>query len=199
MATDELQKELADLNEWDENAVAEWLTKEGFAEHTENFKSNNIEGKVLPLLKKKDLKLLGMSKVGQRIKLLQRLSELQQAHMIAHRTKLLMRWSEYRLCPHPCKDIKYKLTPSAIEVDIDRSICGQTKHSIDVSQITDVQLHVPSCAAGCFYNSVFVETRSDAPLRMAVRSSQARQVFETIKNAWEGHQAAVANRRIGAF
>ena len=125
--------------------------------------------------------------------------KLQQAHMIAHRTKLLMRWSEYRLCPHPCKDIKYKLTPSAIEVDIDRSICGQTKHSIDVSQITDVQLHVPSCAAGCFYNSVFVETRSDAPLRMAVRSSQARQVFETIKNAWEGHQAAVANRRIGAF
>ena len=199
MATEALQKQLEDLNDWNEDDVGKWLQQEGFVDYVEAFKTHNITGQVLPLLKKKDLKLLGMDKVGKRIKLMQRLSELQQAHQIAHRTKQLMRWSEYRFYPNPCLDMKYKLTPSAIEVNIDRNICGQTMHSIDVSQITDVQLHVPSCAAGCFYNTVSVETRSDAPLRMAVRSSQAQEVFKTIKNAWEGHQAAVANRRIGAF
>ena len=166
MATEALQKQLEDLNDWNEDDVGKWLQQEGFVDYVEAFKKHNITGQVLPLLKKKDLKLLGMDKVGKRIKLMQRLSELQQAHQIAHRTKLLMRWSEYRFCPRPCLDMRYKLTPSAIEVNIDRNICGQTMHSIDVSQITDVQLHVPSCAAGCFYNTVSVETRSDAPLRM---------------------------------
>ena len=86
MATEALQKQLEDLNDWNEDDVGKWLQQEGFVDYVEAFKTHNITGQVLPLLKKKDLKLLGMDKVGKRIKLMQRLSELQQAHQIAHRT-----------------------------------------------------------------------------------------------------------------
>eukprot|EP00937_MAST-01D_sp_MAST-1D-sp2_P001728 g1728.t1 len=199
MATTEAQEELESLDTWDEKQVATWLGLQGFEQYVEAFTANHINGRVLPLLRKKDLKKLGVGSVGHRVKLMHALSELQQAHTIRHRTKVLLKWQHWRMAPwHPFNTRYFRLTPSAIEMHVDRWFCGESRESIDIAGITDVQLRGRGCF-GCFYSTIVIESRGDPPVAFNIRVSQADKVCKTIRNTWEGHQAAVANRRMGGF
>jgi hypothetical protein len=201
MATEKAQNELRDLEQWKEDGVGDWLDKEGYHQYRASFAANHITGEVLPMLQKDDLKKLGVDSVGHRVQLLASLADLKAARAIANRTDKLLRFQHYRMGPHPFSTKRYTLTPSAIEVENDRSLCGITKQAIDIGSITDVQLVNEGCLTGCFWHTVVIYTDDPIPHKIDIKSAQATQVHKTIRRTWEGFQAARTGqmRHIGGF
>ena len=199
MATQQIQVELKDLEDWDEDGVGDWLDQEDLAQYKATFKENHITGHVLPDLDDEDLQDMGIESVGHRVLLIARLQDFKAAKMISSRTEVMLRWQHYRYAPwHPFDTRRHKLTSSAIESEWDRACCGTSKQSIDISQVTDVELHGRGCA-GMLYQTVTVETKDGEIHKFPVHRNRAVQVHKTIKRAWEGYQSTVPTRSVAGY
>ena len=84
------------LQEQSAEEVGEWLDDQGFGAYSQNFVDNNVNGECVPLLSKQDLLDIGVTKVGDRLRMLRHMREYKVALEVQQRTKVLLRWLEFR-------------------------------------------------------------------------------------------------------
>ena len=65
-----------DYTSWSSKELAQKLTELGFGQYSRNFRVNDLKGSHLPLLTEEHLKEMGITKVGHRVLLMKRISEI---------------------------------------------------------------------------------------------------------------------------
>ena len=65
-----------DYTNWSSKELAQKLTELGFGQYSRDFRVNDIKGSHLPMLTEEHLKEMGITKVGHRVLLMKRISEI---------------------------------------------------------------------------------------------------------------------------
>ena len=183
------------LQEQSAEEVGEWLDDQGFGAYSQNFVDNNVNGECVPLLSKQDLLDIGVTKVGDRLRMLRHMREYKVALEVQQRTKVLLRWLEFRWFCSPFDTIYYILTPSTIECNSVSGCFGSEKITIDISSITDISYESNGCFGACCYSVIrIMVTHGEDDHVMRVKKSSAHDVYQAIKNCWEAYQANRAGR-----
>ena len=110
--------------------IGMWVTTElGLPEHESKFVDNHIDGSVLNMMKKEDLKKLGITSVGHRIKILDGLAAIRQAEQVNERNKILLSFTEHHYCPE-IYPRKYTLSNTGIEMYVTPLVTRSTPHRV---------------------------------------------------------------------
>jgi hypothetical protein len=136
------------VKETNHKEVREWLENEGLAQYATLFQAQNVSGAEVPYLSDENLKQLGISKVGHRIKLLNSAKNFKRTLQNWQRNETIFECQNWHLRPRACVffPTKYRLTPAAIVVyNPQPSQCGYDMDQIDV---TTVRFLVGTLTAG---------------------------------------------------
>lgn len=150
-----------DFQNWDENDVAKYLKKEGLGDYTEPLINHKISGNIIPFVKDTDLKEMGFVVVGDRIRMQNKIVELQRNHRKEARTEVLWTGKEelyfggeriFVTCCFlfPDDGSKYTLFTTALKIKVvepPRCFCLKfrccNEYSVDnveLSQVVDVDV-----------------------------------------------------------
>jgi len=199
---------------WSAPTVGEWLASLGLALYSQKFVEHEVTGDLLEVMDKEDLRDLGVTLVGHRLKLLRAVAALQQKSESESRSKMLWQadevlhrdgplgWLSFYLSCKSCVKgtSKYKLTGRAMEIlsREDRNLCSfsepsTTTRSIELGNVVGVRYQHRSapcdCCCGCTADDVFIELNHEIGLPpvapLAVRSGSGEQVAHLIQGAME--------------
>jgi len=162
------------FKQWDSLKLSQYLTAKGLGDYAEMFLENSIDGKVAHRLDDQNLKEMGVSKVGDRLKLMEALEALKKAQQQQARELVIWEGKELlyvswfdRICKTCCgcfpdDPSMYKLTNSHFEIKlVQPRRCGPCKlpclskqyhiDNVDLSHITDADVKgvPPSCFHQC--------------------------------------------------
>lgn len=185
-------KQMGVAQQWNEDDVCKWLENISMGQYATKFKQNYITGNELLMLQPANLKEIGVDKVGHRIRILEELSKSQQIMAVAQRHAEIMTFTKFYWIPALVVfPLKYKLTPSRIEIEQKRPF-GTTHEQIDMEAVKDIQLDT-TC---CFSVLTVVSTDpSHGTLRIPLSAVQAPNIYQTLKRTWEADQVRMARGR----
>jgi len=203
------------FKDWDAIKLADYLTAKGLGNYAELFLENSINGQIAHRLDDHTLKDMGVTKVGDRLKLLEALEALKKAQQQQAReltvwqgTELLyVSWFD-RLCQTCCgcapdDPSHYKLTNSHFEIKlVQPRRCGPCKicclssiyhiDNIDLSHITDADVKgVPPscfhqcCCCGKVQEHVLLKTSAEGEKILKLPKGEGQVAARKIKNQVE--------------
>ena len=163
-----------DWSNWSSTALASYLESKGLGNYGEVFIANDITGEVAPNLTDQNLREMGVSSIGDRIRIRETLQTLRQSKAMKQREQVLWEGREvlyfswvHRLCATGCgccpnDPSTYSLRRNHLEIKTVNpcrfgpiaccSCCCGPKYeidSVDLSQITDADVKgvPPNCIA----------------------------------------------------
>lgn len=202
------------LKAWTAQKLSEYIAAKGLGDYSEFFLEHNIDGKVAHRLDDSNLKEMGVSKVGDRLKLLEALEALKKAQQQQTREVTIWEGEEVlyfscyqRLCSTCCgccpeDPSQYKLQNANLEIKlVEHNRCGPcvccyghkyTIDHIDLSQITDADVEgVPPtcfqqcCCCGATQEWVHIKTSSEGEKILKLHTQEGQVAVRKIKNQVE--------------
>ena len=215
---DDLFKDInTDFDNWDENELANFLRKAKLGDYSEMFITHKISGRLAPLLTDAQLKEMGVSIVGDRLRIKSLIQNMKWKIRYNTRSKILWEGTERlyfsdasKLCWTCCgifpdDPSTYKLTTTHLKIKtVDPLRCGPIKlccsydyniNNVDLSKVDDVDVvGVPSpCCIRilcCAPGKEIVEVKSSAEgkLLIVLQKGQGDHVSTLIMNQIEEAQ-----------
>jgi len=199
-----------DVNKWSANDVADHLRKKGLGDYMEIFIKNNIDGEVVDSLGADNLKEMGVSKIGDRIKILKSFNAIRTAKTYQEFDKKIWEGEEVlyvtccdKLCSTCCclcpeDPSTYELTSNHMiikQIDPCRFFCircgccegSYAIDNVDLSQVVDVDIKGlnPSCfqrlCCGRTVEKVFIKTYSNETKILILGKQDGQPVANKIK------------------
>jgi hypothetical protein len=203
---------------WEATEVAAWLKTKDLGQYEETFITNNINGNVAPNLTEANLAEMGVSVVGDRIRIIQALNTLKKSQVQHDREKIIWEGEEVlyfscfdRCCSTCCgccpvEPSQYKLRSNVLEIKtITPCRCGPVNcccgssyeiDNVDLSNVQDTDVHgVPpsclnqTCCCGATQEHLHVQTTNDEDDKiLKLGKGEGQKVARTIKNQVETMQ-----------
>ena len=207
----------APLNDWTAIQLSEYLRSKGLGDYAELFLNNNVTGSVAHRLTEANLKEMGVSKVGDRLAIMQALETLRKAKKLQEREKVIwtgteqLYFSRYdalcSTCCGCCPDdpAQYKLMTNHLEIKTQQpNRCGPCKFcwghayeidNIDLSEIRDVDMQGVSptcfnacCCCGAPQEHLRLTTGAEGEKVLRLKKGQGTDLQRKIKNQVEQMQ-----------
>jgi len=205
------------LVKWEAADIAGYLKSKGLEDFSEFFLSNGITGQVLHRLEDNDLKEMGVTKVGDRLKIMEALETLKKAKTLQDREKVIWEGTEilYFSSGHQCfvtccgccpqDPSEYKLMSNNLEIKTQnpcrcgpiRCCCGHSYDidNVDVSGIVDADVKGVSppclyqiCCCGAMQEHIHVETAAEGEKILRLPKGEGQAAARKIKNQVETMQ-----------
>lgn len=198
---------------WTATQLAGHLKEKDLGDYAEMFMQNNIDGKVAHRIGDSDLKEMGITKVGDRHRVMEALGDLKKAQQQKEREKPL--WEGKELLYFSCFDkacstccgccpqdaSTYKLTYNNLEIkSVEPMRCGPIPcccghkyeiDNIDLSNIQDADLKgvPPSCCDACCMGStqehIHIQTSTEGVKILKLPKGEGAEVARKLKNQVE--------------
>jgi len=155
---------------WSAEQLAEFISKDGLAEYKECIIKHKITGKLAPLLSELDLKEMGISCIGDRLRFRQIVDTLKRKSRMMNRTRCIWEGEERLyfapvmecICTgagcYPADPSTYKLMPNYVKIrsvhpvrigPIRLCCCNEySTNNVDLTNVADVDVN--GIAAPCF-------------------------------------------------
>eukprot|EP00543_Licmophora_paradoxa_P006327 CAMPEP_0202449310 /NCGR_PEP_ID=MMETSP1360-20130828/8049_1 /ASSEMBLY_ACC=CAM_ASM_000848 /TAXON_ID=515479 /ORGANISM="Licmophora paradoxa, Strain CCMP2313" /LENGTH=219 /DNA_ID=CAMNT_0049067189 /DNA_START=20 /DNA_END=679 /DNA_ORIENTATION=- len=204
------------FQEWDAHELAEYIRSKGLADYCETFESNNVSGAVAHRLTDSDLKDMGITKVGDRLLLMQALETVKKAQKQLDREKVIWEGTEVlyfscydqncSTCCGCCPDdpSEYKLRSNQLEIKtVDPCrvgpirCCCFSSYQIDNVDLSGIQsADVEGVPPGCFHQiccgapqeHIHVLTSGEGEKILKLKQDEGQEVARKIKNQVEAMQ-----------
>jgi len=180
-------KLMTNVGKWCTNDVAEHLNLKGLGKYSSILIENGIDGEVADTIGEDNLREMGVSKIGDRLKILKALDEIKQAKAQDEFCKTLWEGKEilyptcydrifstcFGICPEEHSPSTYELTPNYLTIKVMKPCrflcfkccCFESSYEInnvDLSQVIDVNIKGvnPSwCERLCCFGKTIEEVR----------------------------------------
>ena len=206
-----------DWSNWTATQLADYLKTKGLDDYAEVFVSNNITGQVAPSLTDENLKEMGISVVGDRLRIIQALQQLKASQAQQDREKVVWQGEEvlyvswFHQCCSTCggccpQDAStYTLRSNHLEIKTVHPCrlgpitccCGERYDidNIDLSEVTDTDVEgVPPgclqqvCCCGDTLEHVKIQTSSEGEKVLILHKDVGQDVARRLKNQVETMQ-----------
>lgn len=209
------------FEKWNSQQLADYVSSKGLGDYSEMMMENNITGQVAHRLTDSDLTEMGITKVGDRLKMMQALESLKKAQQQQKREQVLWEGKEVlyfscwdkacSTCCGCCPDdpSTYKLTSTHLEIKTVEQFrigpitccCGHSYEidNVDLSGINDADVKgVPpscwqQCCCGATQEHVCIKTSSEGDKILKLPEGEGQTVARTIKNQVEVMQRMERN------
>eukprot|EP00472_Partenskyella_glossopodia_P003330 CAMPEP_0197532466 /NCGR_PEP_ID=MMETSP1318-20131121/39795_1 /TAXON_ID=552666 /ORGANISM="Partenskyella glossopodia, Strain RCC365" /LENGTH=244 /DNA_ID=CAMNT_0043089033 /DNA_START=70 /DNA_END=804 /DNA_ORIENTATION=- len=203
-------KEFKSVTDWTVQAVGDYVANSGFPDLAPKFMAHKIDGSVLYYLGREELIEVGVTCVGDRLKIQRQIGQLQTQARAEFRNAVTWEALESRVTcclgweacfGFPCcwcqppREV-YRLTRSSLRVeyyDLKNNCCGMwcggrlTIDNWELETIVDVDTATdnPRACTVCDYprSSVEVTNRKDSVVRMFLKIDEADAVQQAIRDA----------------
>mmetsp|Transcript_17867 Transcript_17867/g.27063 ORF Transcript_17867/g.27063 Transcript_17867/m.27063 type:complete len:226 (-) Transcript_17867:226-903(-) len=140
-----------EFSRWDAKELAEYLSDNGLEDYAECFISNNVDGEIAHRIDRDELKKMGVSKVGARLKILEVLGSLKRAKQQLDQEELLWEGKEvmYASCCHQMYETCFGLFPQ-----------NPSEYRLNSHHLVIKEIKVPRCGpmrCCCISGNYFID------------------------------------------